>query len=82
MAWPGRGGLVREVVGRGRALPLGGTLVVQIELELGVGVLEHLHSSRSVVGAVLDSSREGGCRAWGRCLIFGLRPPQLRVLGD
>jgi hypothetical protein len=82
MAWPGRRGLVREVVGGGRALPLGGTLVVQIELELGVVELEHLYSSRSVVLAVLDSSREGGGCAWGRCLIFGPGPPQLRVLGE
>ncbi|GID93501.1 hypothetical protein Adi01nite_29130 [Amorphoplanes digitatis] len=63
-------------------LPLGGALVVQVEQVLGVVGLEHGNSSRSVVLAVIDSSREGGAPAWGRCLISGPGVPYVRVLGE
>jgi hypothetical protein len=82
MPVPAGTGLVGQVVGGGGPAPLAGPLVVQFELEFGVAVLEHGHSSRSVVVAVLDSSREGPRHAWGRSPIFGPGPPQLRVLGD
>jgi hypothetical protein len=78
----GRGGLDGEVVGGGLTLPLGGALAVQVEQELGVVGLEHHNSSRSVVLADFDSSREGGTHAWGRCLISGSGVPYMRVLGE
>jgi hypothetical protein len=79
---PARGDLVGEVIRGGDAAPLPGALAVEVELEFGVTEREHHNSSRSVVLAVLDSSREGAGAAWGRSPIFAARVPQLRVLGE